>query len=86
MYLGYLPRYTMHVHSLLPVCGTVLSWNVCPHPLPIYTAFNTQLKCHLIYEAFLGITRQINYGSFCTPSPTPLVFLSLKLISFYLTV
>lgn len=83
MGFGYLPRYTMHDHSPLPLCGIVLSWNVWPHPLFIYTAFNTQLKYHLIYDAFPG---QINCGSLCTPFPTPMVFLSLKLIAFYLTV
>lgn len=73
----------MHDHSPLPMCGIVLSWNVWPHPLFIYISFNTQLKYHLICEAF---SSQNNYGSFCTPFPTPIVFLSLKLISFYLTV
>lgn len=82
MYFGYLPRYTMYDCSPLPMCGIVLSWNVWPHPLFMYTSFNTQLKYHLIYEAFPS---QINYGSFCTPFPTPMVFLSLKLISFHST-
>ena len=64
MCFGYLPRHTMHDHSPLPLCGIVLSWNVWPHPLFISISFNTQLKYHLIYDAFPG---QIIYGSFCTP-------------------
>lgn len=35
------------------------SARMCAPSLSIYTTFNVQLSCHLLWEAFLGITSQI---------------------------
>lgn len=63
LYLGHLPRYTMHVLSPLPVCGIAPQLECVLHPLPIHTSSNARL----LYEALPDIISEINYGFFCTP-------------------
>lgn len=75
------PRYTMYDCSPLAHVWHSAQLNVWPHPLFIYTSFNTQLKYHLIYEASLVKLTMVLLHSF----PTPMAFLSLKLISFHST-
>lgn len=84
MYFGYLPRYTMYDCSPLPMWHSAQLECMALNPLFIYTSFNTQLKYHLIYEAFPS---QINYGSFCLLShPYGLSVTKTHFISFYLTI